>query len=200
MDRKLQFFTSSFFLVSNEYFLSGSLLAARPSDALRNSRKSLSLHILELFEEDDESFELLMFCGTLCSLPNVTSETLNGDKDLVTFREVAAVDVAEDDDDDDPVFRSLPRWYWGSVPASFRVRSIAAANGSVSFLCRGENIFFGDLGDFGDEIALLKFSSGLLLSCNRGGGLRGRILPPSKSSSAEREVLSSWPLKSNAKS
>ncbi|KAG6571156.1 hypothetical protein SDJN03_30071, partial [Cucurbita argyrosperma subsp. sororia] len=40
------------------------------------------------------------------------------------------------------------------------------------------------------------------MTLNPGGGLSGRILPPSKSSSAEREALvqSDWRLKSNSKS
>lgn len=57
----------------------------------------------------------------------------------------------------------------------------------------------GDLGDFGESPSAL-FSE----NCSRGGGLRGLITPPSKSSSAverEREFLMSrCPLKSNSKS
>uniref|UniRef100_A0A2P2PKS1 Uncharacterized protein n=1 Tax=Rhizophora mucronata TaxID=61149 RepID=A0A2P2PKS1_RHIMU len=60
-------------------------------------------------------------------------------------------------------------------------------------------IFFpfsiGDLGDIGGLLRLIESSS-----CNPGGGFSGRILPPSKSWSAERDAFSRSALKSKAKS
>ncbi|KAF7829735.1 uncharacterized protein G2W53_012068 [Senna tora] len=57
VDVTLEVFTAcSGFLYKTENFLNGSLLDPLPSDALRNNKKSLNLHFLELLLElDDDS-------------------------------------------------------------------------------------------------------------------------------------------------
>lgn len=88
---------------------------------------------------------------------------------------------------------------------------MAASNGSKSKSLRrlrGENaswtIFFPcEILDLGD--GRFEFDAGEPIpspdcDCNSGGGLSGRILPPSKSSSAVKGVRSNWPLKLNSKS
>lgn len=165
---------------------------ALPSEALLKSRKSLSLHFRypfvkgiddknETYEEDD--FELLLVDEETGFSPdsNMMSETLNGDKDLLPLRPEEGT-------------LSLPRFCccsccFGGCSSLLRVSSNAIAKGSNSkslFLWRGEKIFF-PFEVLGDDA----FVTGEVIpspECSRGGSFKGLIFPPSKSSSAEREV------------
>lgn len=168
---------------------------ALPSEALLKSRKSLSLHFRYPFVkgiddknetyEEDEDFELLLVDEEtgFSSDSYMMSETLNGDKDLLPLRPEEGT-------------LSLPRFCCccccGVGSSSLvRVSSNAIAKGSKSFflLWRGEKILFPCevLGDLGDD-ALVAGEVIPSPECNRGGGFKGLIFPPSKSSSAEREA------------
>ena len=58
MDLKLELLISSCFLNKEAYFFIGSaLFDARPSDALRNKKKSFNFHFLRPFREEEERAE-----------------------------------------------------------------------------------------------------------------------------------------------
>lgn len=171
------------------YFLRGSLLlfpVARPSDALRKRSRSLSLHFLLqlLFWVEEEEVDGVGEDGR-ASTPSI----LRGERDLDPFL----------------LLEEESRMGFVSLPLSLVTSTIAAVKGSSSsgpltpFL-RGDRGVL-DLGDRGEEPELPSLSG----CCMRGGGLRGRILPFSKSSSAVVSSggslpFSKCPLKSNSKS
>lgn len=196
------------------YLRRGSLLlfpVTRPSDALRNKSRSLSLHFLlpplvvlrhseatvaaaaevEAFGEELEMEDFVK---------NPPAPLLMGERDLDPFLlRLEEIEVACTED--------AGRF---SLPLSLVASTIAAVKGSslpTLPLARGDhNALFGDFGDRGEGATLVILSSSLkLYSLGGSFSFSGRIIPSSNSSSAvvrsgSGTPFSSCPLKSKAKS
>ncbi|KAL8172084.1 hypothetical protein V2J09_023888 [Rumex salicifolius] len=170
---KLEFFISCCLLYIAVIFLNGSLLsAALPSEALLNSKRSLNLHLLLLDFEFVDSVRAVGEDGVLFSAAFFSSshgyfETLIGETDLALL-------------------------FPGAAGALFLPLTCSVLSGKLSLLLRFffleviwlQNPFFSlDINggcDRGGEIALTLISS-------LAGAFRERILPLSKSSSAEAD-------------